>query len=1120
MREKYSNILFWDDKYDIYEIFDQIDCAIIDYSSIFYDLLESGVRQFIRYIPDYEEYIADSEFIADYFEYTDGAIVKSFSSLLETLGEDIKGTTKQHSLMKYFFEFDTDWTVEKLVSDVEKKTTRQTKLPELHSFDIFDTLIRRKTVEPVSIFYKVRDSLKNSAFSKEQDPYLIENYPLIRQQVEWDLRDVFRKTTFERDTDQIEVTLMQILKRLQSDYLISDEMVSFLYECETRFEIESVEPIKERIDYLFNLVSKGDGVYLISDMYLEKATVKEMLRKADSRLADLPLYLSSEIGYQKTTGKLFMYAFFDKQYNYKAWIHYGDNKNADGVVPRRFSIQTRNHDIDQFNSFENSIIRNAPESFKFEGYQVASLIQRFRWHELNVEKMSFNEEQYFAYAYIGTVFVPYVDWAIRDALRREYKTLYFISRDGYYLKQIADRLIAINHWNIKTKYIYGSRKVWRTPSFIEKVDEESFSPFGLFSNMDNFDDLVASSQLPEDELLEILPELESYRYKAPLKGAVAVTIREIFKHSEQYRQRLVEVAAERRPIVKKYLQQEINFNEKFAFVEFWGRGYTQDTHTRLLADAAGHEIDNPYYYIRNFTPNYGHSIRHRFTTKNMNYSYFENVFATTPYKTISKYEYVDDTTVKPVIESAPNQFHSDITAGLVKFADDYAAMNFENPIAMDRMVAECSSNYQIENPRDKFITDVFSRYKDNMGMYGAPQPYAPAFTEADVLNAEKKKNAAQVERYLRSISHDLTMSAAHSSDLIRKQLSKLMNVNFREKYREMPLNDLDNYIRLDHLPAQVMVLQDQSLYQSIDWNKKTECKTILSAFTVVCVENVQWNKWGIPRLQTKDGFITAHKDWVKAVNEEDSKFNYIFLQENQKMFDAPILENKRQLEKQAKGGRLYEVDILHSTNSHEKFLRIGKNYILFNPNFMVPINTESEILIEFLDKNIMCTDNIDVYMVSKNNNQLNLCKTMLPGDVLKVDGIDKISDTYFIMSGEYYVSVADVDKLQIVTNEIEKFYTTLDKGTRIITKNSIIVHQNPSINDPFEESTILLENTVCEVEELVWDEAGMPWYRLKQGFIQAKKDDINVLSKSLEGLDDDLNTDVLGVMADLFSDGK
>jgi len=42
-----KNLLFWDNSYDIYEIFYKVDMAIVDYSSIFYDMLSSGIKKFV-----------------------------------------------------------------------------------------------------------------------------------------------------------------------------------------------------------------------------------------------------------------------------------------------------------------------------------------------------------------------------------------------------------------------------------------------------------------------------------------------------------------------------------------------------------------------------------------------------------------------------------------------------------------------------------------------------------------------------------------------------------------------------------------------------------------------------------------------------------------------------------------------------------------------------------------------------------------------------------------------------------------------------------------------------------------------------------------------------------------
>ena len=80
-------LLFWDNSNDFYEIFDQIDLGIIDYSSIFYDMLAGGVKHFVRYIFDYEDKNNVRDFVFDLKEMTCGEICNSFEELLESFSK-------------------------------------------------------------------------------------------------------------------------------------------------------------------------------------------------------------------------------------------------------------------------------------------------------------------------------------------------------------------------------------------------------------------------------------------------------------------------------------------------------------------------------------------------------------------------------------------------------------------------------------------------------------------------------------------------------------------------------------------------------------------------------------------------------------------------------------------------------------------------------------------------------------------------------------------------------------------------------------------------------------------------------------------------------------------------
>lgn len=75
------------------------------------------------------------------------------------------------------------------------------------------------------------------------------------------------------------------------------------------------------------------------------------------------------------------------------------------------------------------------------------------------------------YQYAGPVFVDYVSWILNDAVKNNIKTLYFLARDGYALKKIADILCQRYSINIECRYLYCSRISLRIPSFHILGDE-------------------------------------------------------------------------------------------------------------------------------------------------------------------------------------------------------------------------------------------------------------------------------------------------------------------------------------------------------------------------------------------------------------------------------------------------------------------------------------------------------------------------------------------------------------------------------------------------------------------------------------------------------------------------
>lgn len=587
---------FWDNKNDFYEIMDQMDMAIIDYSGIVSDMVAVGIKHYIRYIFDYKEYMQDGYTQGDYFDRTLGTVCYTFEDLLSAIDsydqtDDTKEFQKINDKLWAYAGGKDDF--EKVINQVLDFKIEERNFPILYSFDIFDTLITRKVLDPIGIFYYVREKMMEVGGFPVS---LTLNYPSVRHTAEFNVREYYNKSQDLRNSDHVEISFQEIFDRIASVYGLTADQTSLLQQWELEAELDNVVPLWDQISLLRSYLSRGDKVVLISDMYLPRNVINKMLEKADPVLTEIPLFLSNEYGVLKTSQKLFfeVYKSFEPFYDFKKWIHFGDNLNADQNQPRKLGICTRKVHKLEFNKIQKDMVKFVNT---YDSYLVAAMQTRM------YNSTIFTKDE-FVVSYIALCMVPYIDWVLRDALRRQYKTLYFISRDGHPLKRIADAIIEQRGLPLKTKYIYASRRAWRIPSFITEVDNGFWEPYGNFSDLVSKEKLFNAMDLNEEIFRRIFPTINPDTIDFANKKEIASLV-EIFKNSAEYHQYLLNKGAEERVLVSGYLKQEIDLNEPFAIVEYYGRGYTQDCMVRLWQDIAGQDAKVPFYYSRSILPTGG-----------------------------------------------------------------------------------------------------------------------------------------------------------------------------------------------------------------------------------------------------------------------------------------------------------------------------------------------------------------------------------------------------------------------------------------------------------------------------------------------------------------------------------
>ena len=751
-------LYFWDNKNDFYEIIDKVDLGIVDYSSIFTDMLDAGVTHYIRYIYDFEDY--KKNLTDPYDEITAGQKCMSFDELLKAMSDyDSTEVSKEvlDPIHKRFWEYSSESSLENMVNQTLEFKPVDRVRRNLYSFDIFDTLIGRKVLDPEGIFYYVKEKMRRC--EKDFPMHLVDNYADLRKNCESNVREYYAKTQEARHDLRKEIQFSEIFERMRELYALDDEQVELLKQWELEAELENVIPVSENVQKCLDLYHNGEAVVLISDMYLPKEFIQKMLAKANPELSKLPLYLSSDRGWQKTTSMLYMevYKDFGADYDFDRWIHTGDSPVADRKMARKLGIVTKSVIPPKFNDYEAALVKQLGT---YDAYLIAGNMARFRESHDQIREQ-------FAYEYISLYMVPYVDWAIHEAVQRGDKTVYFISRDGYHLKRIADVIVEKENLPIKTKYIYASRRTWRVPSFINEIDEEFWGNFGNFSGVNSFNKLLSALGMDETTFREMFPELQSLNHDTTFNKEYILQLTEIFKQSEAYHKYTLNLAKEERVSVCGYLEQEIAKNEPFSMIEYWGRGYTQDCFVRLWNHITGTEDDVPFYYARTILPTQGHSVRYNFTSNHTSQIFVEAIFANLDYKSIESY-HLENGRYEPDFVSidCDKALFQAMKDFLPAFTKDYLACDFIDRSSLRRELFDFSLYYYSNNPTNQIFLDIVAPLVDSVTLYGKKREFAKPFTMEDVQSFEDGVKRGEFTR-------NISMSVARSNELVQEKYKEL-----------------------------------------------------------------------------------------------------------------------------------------------------------------------------------------------------------------------------------------------------------------------------------------------------------------------------------------------------------
>ena len=277
---------------------------------------------------------------------------------------------------------------------------------------------------------------------------LIEKYDVVTFDV-FDtllIRDVMRPTDVFRFSYGEIGRYIRILAEMKArrtsttgEVLLSDIEKYCLFSCDKEVEFEKrICRANPLIKEIYDTAQKmGKRIYAISDMYLSKNVISDLLSNAGF---DIPVYVSCEQRYDKTSGKLFDCFINDCSLNPTQVIHIGDNYKADYLGAKKAGIKSI-----IINKHCNQL---AYTKYTKKNYELAAFINH------GICRGNLDEAEKIGYEIIGPIILSFCQWIHEIYLNKKIKRLFFLARDMRFSYEIYRSLYPEDN----ADYLFVSRK--------------------------------------------------------------------------------------------------------------------------------------------------------------------------------------------------------------------------------------------------------------------------------------------------------------------------------------------------------------------------------------------------------------------------------------------------------------------------------------------------------------------------------------------------------------------------------------------------------------------------------------------------------------------------------------
>jgi FMN phosphatase YigB (HAD superfamily) len=457
-------------------------------------------------------------------------------------------------------------------------------MTEIASFDVFDTVLTRAVGSPEALF-------------------LLLGRRLYRQGVIGCTPEAYARARIAAEQRAHKnrgsaCTLAHIYEELGSVLLPASDQRHSALEAECGLEAELIRPVpgaRARID---RARRQNQRIVFVSDMYLPAAFIQEQLARHGMWAAGDRCYVSCECGGSKASGRLFAELLQREATRPQVVTHHGNNPEHDIRAAQQAGMQGIPLLTANLNRYEELLETHKWATAGLTSVMAgASRLARMSVPAANPREAGLRDV---AAGVAAPTLTGFVLWLLAQARRLRLERLYFLSRDGQVLLEIARRLAPRLGVQCELCYLYGSRQAWNLPALSDKLEEE------LFWIWDTTDFLsvrswLARLRIAPEEVIESLSAvgLQPQHWTRRMTDDEQAALRRLLDDSA-VRALIRRRAAENRGILLKYLRQEgVLDGARWGMVDLGWYGSMHNAMCALVTAEGGPEPAGFYFGVYN-----------------------------------------------------------------------------------------------------------------------------------------------------------------------------------------------------------------------------------------------------------------------------------------------------------------------------------------------------------------------------------------------------------------------------------------------------------------------------------------------------------------------------------------